>query len=187
MKGYELEINVKRSICEYILEENNKKNFVSFSRLIEQLAKTWNFSISEDCNNRQLIIYGEEGFYVIASTCFILKELSDNHILCFNRIENGSTYNYNINTKANLCQPTPSIVTGDLYDFMLSHINSNLWVSQEFEWYKNHGFMSKELYEAKKQTNYARYTLFLSWITIIVSLFSLLFSNTNVLLYFKFF
>ena len=94
--------------------------------------------------------------------------MESNHIITLNINDNGQQYTYRI---GEVPPNNASRITGDVKAYMDRHAQANIWILPPFDWYRKHGFIPKELYEAKKQTWFAFITMLLSLIAVAISIF----------------
>lgn len=159
---------IRKTIINYLSSCQKKENshyIVTLCSLLEQVSQTHNISIDEP-KEREFFVQGTDGYHIIATTLFFLVDMERNHIIHMFRNNNGKSHKYKINDKCELLNnPERSKITGDLNDFLNDNRQANIWISPEFDWFEKHGFMSKEIVEAKRQTRYAFWTLFLAIIS----------------------
>lgn len=156
---------VRKNVLELI--SSNTEGYVSFYKLMESISEQYQLEISEGNSDNVLYVKGNNGYSIIASIFFILKELEQKQIILWVRNETESPQKYSIGSQPN-CNHCK--ITGDLFTFLKNNQNANIWFSPDIKWYKNHGFQTKELVEARCQTCLARVTFIIAIITMLISI-----------------
>lgn len=144
---------------------DKKTSIVNFKKLLVEICGKHNICIQEEKKGK-IVVRGTCGYETIATILFFLIDMERNHIIQMFNNNNGESYLYQINETDDLIADSgPSKITGDLNDFLNDNRQANIWISPEFDWFEKHGFVSKEIVEAKRQTRYAFWTLFLAIIS----------------------
>ena len=154
-----------------IIMSNESKYYVSFHDLLKGLLQNFNLDITEDFKTDVISISGDNGFHVIATLYYVLKELEHNRIIRMIKNNNGSQYHYNI-TNNKMGNPQYTHITGELNFFLEDNKQTNIWLSPDIDWFIKHGYKSKEHVEAEKQTHYALCTMMFAVLTFMVNVVS---------------
>ena len=160
-----------------IMSNGQDNGYIGFHKFVTDICAEYHLDITEDNashnhdSNQNVVsidVKGERGYHILVTMYFLIKEMERNHVILLNKNDNGQEYLWNIEGKND--SGTSSKISGDMYKFMKANIQANIWLSPDFEWFKKNGFVSKELFEARKQAKYAFWTFVASVVALILSI-----------------
>ena len=159
-----------------IISSNKKNCYISFYNLIKDIFREYNLGITEKMKSDAISISGNNGYHVLATLYFVLKDMEQNRFILRITNNNGTQNNYEIEKTHDEC-PQYIHIKGSLKDFLEDNKQTNIWFSPDFDWFENHGYKTKELVEAEMQTKYAYraliFAIFTFLVTAIASIFQI--------------
>lgn len=156
------------SKLENILSEKKVDN--SFNNCLDGILKKLNIDIHKASEKNELAVRcnqdNDEGYLKMTFIWFYLRKLETMGYICFVKTAAQCTSIELGDSKGSQDGYLPKEVS----DFIVSHITSNIVVSPEFIEYVKAGHISRELYEAKKNTKIALVSVLLAMISVLVSI-----------------
>ena len=164
---------LKSNVCNILLTDIQKENTLplGFTIFLERFANKYNLGIEQlPTKSHAYNVYGDKNsFRLWGDMVYFIKWLETKGLILYYEQINGQFSN-DLQKIGNCDSTEPMILDGDIKNYIKQHLPHYIWISPELESYVNHNFMTDELYEAKRQTCYARWTLFLAIATFVAQI-----------------